>query len=71
MVMLMKLLQALIIFAVLCANIYWHWTPNGLLAAILGIIAAYLLTVLPVQIYHLALTLKQKLVARLGQQQLR
>ena len=66
-----KLLQALIVFGVLCANIYWAWTPNGLLAGILGLLAAYILTVLPFQIFWLARTFKQKLVARLGQQQLR
>ena len=66
-----KLLQALIVFGVLCANIYWQWTPNGLLAAILGLLAAYILTILPFQIFWSARTFKQKLVARFGHQQLR
>ena len=66
-----KLLQALIVFGVLCANIYWEWTPNGLLAGILGILAAYILTILPLQIFDLARAFKRKLVSRFGQQQLR
>lgn len=65
------ILQGLIVFAVLCGNIHWSWTPNGYLATILGIIAAYLLTVLPFQLFDLARSLKCKLIARFGQQQLR
>ena len=67
----LKLLQTLIVFGVLCANIYWELTPNGLLAAILGILTAYILTVLPMQIFFLARAFKQKLVAWFGHQQLR
>ncbi len=66
-----KLLQGLIVFAVLCGNIHWSWTPNGYLAAILGIIAAYILTILPFQLFELARAFKRKLVSRFGQQQLR
>ena len=39
------LLQCLIIFAVIASNIHWHWTPNIYIAAILGWIAALLVTV--------------------------
>ncbi len=39
------LLQGLIIFAVVASNIHWHWTPNGLLAALIGVGAAFLFTV--------------------------
>ena len=39
------LLQSLIIFAVMASNIYFKWTPNGYLAAMLGGIAALLVTV--------------------------
>jgi hypothetical protein len=33
------LFQSLIIFAV-ATNIHWHWTPNGYIPAMAGIIAA-------------------------------
>jgi uncharacterized membrane protein YccC len=38
------LLQAAIVAAVLCSNAYWHWTPNNVLAAVLGGCAAWLVT---------------------------
>lgn len=36
----MHFLQLLVIGAVLCANVYFGWTPNGYLASIMGIGAA-------------------------------
>jgi hypothetical protein len=42
-----RLLQASIVATVMCGNIYWGWTPNGLLAGLMGVGAAYSLTVLP------------------------
>jgi hypothetical protein len=39
------ILQSGIIFAVVASNIHWRWTPNGYLAAGLGILAAYVATV--------------------------
>jgi ABC-type transport system involved in cytochrome c biogenesis permease subunit len=38
------LFQSLVIFAVAASNIRWQWTPNGYLAAGLGIALAYVLT---------------------------
>ena len=38
------LLQGAIVFAVVASNIYWQWTPNGYLAAMLGGIAALVVT---------------------------
>lgn len=38
------LLQSLIVFAVLASNVYWHWTPNGYLAAVLAGVAALVVT---------------------------
>ena len=38
------LLQSSIIFAVVASNIHWHWTPNGYLAAMIGIGLAWLIT---------------------------
>jgi hypothetical protein len=40
------LLQASIIFAVCASNIRWHWTPNGYLAGLIGVVVAYGATVL-------------------------
>jgi hypothetical protein len=38
------LLQAAILLAVVFSNIHWQWTPNGYLAGILGVVAAWLVT---------------------------
>jgi hypothetical protein len=38
------LLQSAIIFAVLASNIHWQWTPNGYLAALIGIGIAFAAT---------------------------
>lgn len=42
----MMFLQAIIAGLVVAANIYWNFTPNATLAAILGGVLAYALTVL-------------------------
>lgn len=39
-----RIFQALIVGAVLSANVYWQWTPNGYLAAIWAGMAALALT---------------------------
>jgi hypothetical protein len=38
------ILQMAVMIAVLCANIYWQLTPNGVLASLLAIGAAWLVT---------------------------
>jgi hypothetical protein len=38
------LLQSAVIFAVIASNIHWQWTPNGYLAAIIGIGIAFAAT---------------------------
>jgi hypothetical protein len=38
------LLQSAVMIAVLCANIYWQLTPNGVLAGLLAIGAAWIVT---------------------------
>jgi hypothetical protein len=38
------ILQMSVMITVLCANIYWHLTPNGVLAGLLAIAAAWLVT---------------------------
>jgi hypothetical protein len=40
------LLQSSIIFAVVASNIHFHWTPNGYLAGLIGVVLAYGLTLL-------------------------
>ena len=34
------ILQLLIVFAVGASNIYWQWTPNPYLAAVIGVLVA-------------------------------
>lgn len=41
----MKLLQLTIFVAVLFSNIHYEWTPNGYLASILAVGAAFVVTV--------------------------
>lgn len=48
---LMRALQITIVMAVIGSNIQWHWTPNGLLAGLIGVGAAFLLTVAPVLLW--------------------
>lgn len=48
----MRLLQIAIVFMVIASNIRWHWTPNPLLAGLVGIGAAFVFTVTPVAIFH-------------------
>ena len=36
------LLQSLVMFAVGCTNLVWHWTPNNYLVGILAWLAALL-----------------------------
>jgi hypothetical protein len=38
------ILQMSVMIAVLCANIYWQLTPNGVLASLLAIGAALIVT---------------------------
>lgn len=39
-----QILQAIIIFIVVASNIYWEWTPNGFVAAVIGIGASVAVT---------------------------
>ncbi len=38
--MILRLLQMIVVFAVIASNIHWHWTPNTYLAAVIGVFAA-------------------------------
>jgi hypothetical protein len=42
----MKLFQMIVFTAVLFGNIYWKWTPNGYLASLIGMGAAFCATVI-------------------------
>jgi hypothetical protein len=44
--MLWKPFQFLIMSAVVMSNAIWHWTPNGLVAGVLGMGLAFVLTLL-------------------------
>lgn len=39
-----RIIQALIVLAVICANIYWQFTPNGFVATLMGVGLAMLVT---------------------------
>lgn len=43
----MKLFQLIVMFAVLSANVHWQWTPNGYLAGLLALGAAWAVTIVP------------------------
>lgn len=43
----MGLVQTAIVLSVIFSNIYWHWTPSGLVAGLAGMGAAWLLTIFP------------------------
>jgi hypothetical protein len=47
-----KLLQLSVFLAVVFSNIHWQWTPNGYLASVLGIGAAFVLTLV---LFHVLL----------------
>lgn len=49
----MKLLQAVIILAVVGSNIQWQWTPNSYVAGFLAIAAAFFITALMLTIADL------------------
>jgi hypothetical protein len=38
------LLQCVVMFLVLAANVHYGWTPNGYLSALIAVGAAYLVT---------------------------
>jgi hypothetical protein len=49
-----KLLQFLIFAAVVMSNAVWQWTPNGLLAGLIGVGAAFIVTLVIVKLGDLA-----------------
>lgn len=59
--MILKALQFCIFVAVVGSNGQYHWTPNGYVAGLLGVLAAFLVTLLIIAIGDLFLILKKKL----------
>lgn len=59
--MLLKIMQFCIVVAVVGSNGQFHWTPNGYVAGLAGVLAAFLATMLVMGASHLFLLLKQKL----------
>ena len=49
--MLWKLFQIAIVAAVLFSNVHWQWTPNPLVAGLIGVGVAYLVTRLALGVY--------------------
>jgi hypothetical protein len=62
--MLWKPLQFGIMSAVVISNAIWHWTPNGLLAGLVGTAAAFVLTVVIVKLSDLPKTKRSTLTGR-------
>jgi hypothetical protein len=58
---LLKVMQFAIVVAVVGSNGQYHWTPNGYVAGLLAVLAAFLATLLVVGICDLFLILKKKL----------
>jgi hypothetical protein len=54
-------MQFVIVVAVVGSNGQYHWTPNGYVAGLLGVLAAFLATLLAIGIGDLFLVLKKKL----------
>lgn len=48
---LMRALQITIVMAVIGSNVQWHWTHSGFLAGLVGIGAAFVLTVAPLLLW--------------------
>lgn len=46
-----KAYQTLIVVGVLFADVYWDWNSEGYAAIAVGVILAYLLTIIPIKIY--------------------
>lgn len=56
--MLLKVMQFCIFVAVVGSNGQYHWTPNGYVAALLGLLAAFLATLFLIwasDLWHLLL----------------
>jgi hypothetical protein len=47
-------LQMAVFALVLCSNIYWAWTPNKMLAGLIGAGMAFLATLAVTGVFHLA-----------------
>lgn len=56
---LLKVMQFAIVVAVVGSNGQYHWTPNGYVAGLLGVLAAFLMTLLVMGIGNLFLILKK------------
>lgn len=50
-----RFFQAIMVFGVVASNIHWEWTPNPYLAALIGVGAAFVATVLLTEISLLPL----------------
>lgn len=62
-----KLFQLAIFVAVVGSNIEWNWTPNGYLAALIGVGLAYVLTVALTSLGSALSSWRQRLNLRTGE----
>lgn len=57
--LLMMFLQAGIVGLVVASNVHWQWTPNTLLASVIGMCFAYFFTIIvPTSVGRLARAVK-------------
>lgn len=56
--MLLKLYQLTIVVGILFADIYYEWHSEGYAAIAVAILAAYVLTILPIKLYDWSLRIK-------------
>lgn len=64
--MLLKVMQFCIVVAVVGSNGQYHWTPNGYVAGLLGVLAAFIATLLVMG----ASELRRLLLHKFGNQRL-
>lgn len=57
--------QGLVMFAVIASNIHWQWTPNGLLAGIIGYGVAFVATWITGKVASLFLWFRRRSAERL------
>ena len=54
------MVQFLIVSAVVMSNVHWHWTPNAYLAGILGVLAAFIVTIAWIYLLDLTALLRRR-----------
>ena len=55
-----KFFQTLIVVGVMCASVYYKWTPNPYLPAVLGVAAALIVTLTLTKLFDLLARLRKR-----------